>query len=157
MKAMMKPVQVKKNKGDQGPILILGVVLGFLLGVLFFYFALYDYMANSSSDQSVLRIHTLHAERHGKSFDWLVNEIRDDGVESTTQIKEVDKEETIYDKNWKVIGTRVLDVEGYEASIVLKPNVGILGLGSRWIVHAKLDTKYNVEKADLEVQPIGFF
>ena len=153
----MKAAQVKKNKGDQGPILILGVVLGFLLGVLSFYFALYDYMANSSSDQSTLRVHTIHAERHGKSFDWLVNEIRDDGIECTTEIKEVDKDESIFDKHGNVIGTKVLDVEGYDASIVLEPNIGILGLGSRWIVHAKLDTKYNVEKADLEVQPIGFF
>jgi hypothetical protein len=157
MKAMMKAIQVKRNRGDQGPILILGMVLGFLLGALFFYFALYEYMANSSSDQSTLRVHTIHAERHGKSFDWLVNEIRNDGIECTTEIKEVDKDEPIFDKNGNVVGKRILDVDGYEASIVLKPNIGLLGLGSRWIVHAKLDTKYNVERADLEVQPIGFF
>ncbi len=153
----MKAIQVKRNRGDQGPILILGMVLGFLLGALFFYFALYEYMANSSSDQSTLQVHTIHAERHGKSFDWLVNEIRNDGIECTTEIKEVDKDEPIFDKNGNVVGTRILDVDGYEASIVLKPNIGLLGLGSRWIVHAKLDTKYNVERADLEVQPIGFF
>jgi hypothetical protein len=45
---------------------------------------------------------------------------------------------------------------GERSLLVLFPEVGALGLGSRWIVHMRTDSKGFVSRSNLEMQPVGW-
>lgn len=132
---------------------VLGLIFGFVLGVVFVWGIFWEPASRQYSTLETLLRLSMNAERKNQTLDEFLESIRDKNIEARGSVREGARSSNGADGSPT---SPSLSESTSSAYIVVKKVVNVLGFGADWHIEMSLDSDRRIQRADVKTRPVGF-